>query len=61
MRYLRSCLIGMILLPFAGCVDVVGDDDPQESTMESDMRSPINDGGGGGGPTGPQVQPTSPP
>lgn len=61
MRYLRSCLIAMILLPFAGCVDVVDDDDAQESTAESAMTTPVDGGGAGGGQSTPHVQPTSPP
>jgi hypothetical protein len=55
MRYLRSCLAAMILVSFAGCVDVIGDDDPQESTSEADLMKEPTGGGGGG------VQPTAPP
>jgi hypothetical protein len=60
MRYLRSCLIAVVLLPFAACVDVIGDDDAQESTLEADLAKAPSDGGGGGSGQ-PNVQPTSPP
>ena len=53
MKYKRTYLISLILLPLTACVDFTGDDDPQESTLEENL---FYGGGEGGG-----VQPTSPP